>query len=46
MTVASGVVHKEMHELSFAEKGGILEMIQLWVNLPKCLCLIKSKQKG
>jgi len=35
MTAASGVVHEEMHEKSFTEKGGTLEMVQLWVNLPK-----------
>ncbi len=35
MTAASGVVHEEKHEREFAEKGGIFEMIQLWVNLPK-----------
>lgn len=37
MTAASGVVHEEMHDQSFAEQGGTLEMIQLWVNLPKAL---------
>jgi hypothetical protein len=35
MTAASGVVHEEMHEKEFARTGGIFEMIQLWVNLPK-----------
>lgn len=35
MTAASGVVHEEKHEREFAENGGIFEMIQLWVNLPK-----------
>ena len=35
MTAASGVVHEEMHEQEFAQKGGIFEMVQLWVNLPK-----------
>jgi len=34
MTAASGVVHEEMHEQEFARRGGILEMVQLWVNLP------------
>ena len=34
MTAASGIVHEEKHEREFAEKGGIFEMIQLWVNLP------------
>ena len=35
MTAASGVVHEEKHEPSFAKRGGMLEMVQLWVNLPK-----------
>ena len=35
MTAASGVVHEEKHESSFAKRGGMLEMAQLWVNLPK-----------
>lgn len=35
MTAASGVVHEELHEKEFAKQGGLLEGIQLWVNLPK-----------
>jgi hypothetical protein len=35
MTAASGIVHEEKHEKEFAKKGGVFEMIQLWVNLPK-----------
>jgi len=35
MTAASGVVHEELHEKEFAEKGGLLEGVQVWVNLPK-----------
>ncbi len=35
MTAGSGVVHEEKHEREFAREGGTLEMIQLWVNLPK-----------
>lgn len=35
MTAASGVVHEEKHERAFAAEGGVFEMIQLWVNLPK-----------
>jgi len=34
MTAAAGVVHEEKHGKEFTEKGGTLEMIQLWVNLP------------
>jgi redox-sensitive bicupin YhaK (pirin superfamily) len=34
MTAASGLVHEEMHAQAFAERGGTIEMVQLWVNLP------------
>ncbi len=34
MTAASGLVHEEMHGADFAKKGGVFEMVQLWVNLP------------
>jgi redox-sensitive bicupin YhaK (pirin superfamily) len=35
MTAASGIVHEEKQEKEFARQGGTLEMIQLWVNLPR-----------
>lgn len=35
MTAASGLVHEEFHGPNFAKKGGLFEMVQLWVNLPK-----------
>lgn len=35
MTAASGIVHEEFHEKEFAKKGGTLQAIQLWVNLPR-----------
>lgn len=35
MTAASGVVHEEKHDEEFTKNGGTLEMVQLWVNLPK-----------
>jgi len=34
MTAASGLVHEEKHGKDFAKKGGLFEMVQLWVNLP------------
>jgi redox-sensitive bicupin YhaK (pirin superfamily) len=34
MTAASGIVHEEFHGPEFAKRGGLFEMIQLWVNLP------------
>lgn len=34
MTAASGILHEEFHSRAFTRKGGPLEMVQLWVNLP------------
>jgi redox-sensitive bicupin YhaK (pirin superfamily) len=34
MTAAHGILHEEMHSDEFTRKGGRLEMVQLWVNLP------------
>ena len=34
MTSGSGILHKEYHEKSFSKKGGEMQMVQLWVNLP------------
>ena len=34
MTAAAGIVHEEMHSREFTAKGGTMEMVQLWVNLP------------
>jgi len=35
MTAASGVVHEEKHGREFTRQGGVFEMVQLWVNLPR-----------
>jgi redox-sensitive bicupin YhaK (pirin superfamily) len=34
MTAASGILHEEFHSREFTRAGGMLEMAQLWVNLP------------
>lgn len=34
MTAGNGVLHKEFHEEEWSKKGGIFQMVQLWVNLP------------
>jgi quercetin 2,3-dioxygenase len=34
MTAGAGVLHKEYHEKEFSKKGGMIQMVQLWVNLP------------
>jgi hypothetical protein len=33
MTAAGGIVHEEFHGREFARRGGMFEMVQLWVNL-------------
>lgn len=35
MTAGSGILHEEYHSKAFSRNGGTLEMMQLWVNLPK-----------
>src|SRR5260370_32813734 len=35
MSAGSGIVHAEYREKEFARSGGVLEGVQLWVNLPR-----------
>lgn len=35
MTAASGILHEEFHSAAFTKTGGAMEMVQLWVNLPR-----------
>lgn len=34
MTAGAGIIHEEFHSDAFSERGGLFEMVQLWVNLP------------
>jgi redox-sensitive bicupin YhaK (pirin superfamily) len=34
MTAGAGILHEEFHSDAFTRAGGMLQMIQLWVNLP------------
>lgn len=34
MTAGAGIVHEEKHTAEFTRRGGTLEAVQLWVNLP------------
>jgi redox-sensitive bicupin YhaK (pirin superfamily) len=43
MTAASGLLHKEYHEKEFSRKGGMFQMVQLWVNLPAKYKMTKPK---
>lgn len=35
MTAGRGIIHEEFHSRKFAKSGGVFEMCQLWLNLPK-----------
>jgi len=43
MTAASGLLHKEYHEKEFSRKGGLFQVVQLWVNLPAKYKMTKPK---
>lgn len=34
MTAGAGILHEEFHSRQFTQEGGVLNMVQLWVNLP------------
>ena len=46
MTAGRGLVHAELSPKSFMEKGGPLEILQLWVNLPARLKMTAPAYKG
>ena len=46
MTAGSGVLHKEYHEREFSKKGGIFQMVQLWVNLPAKFKMTPAKYQA
>ncbi|GEP95430.1 pirin family protein [Chitinophaga cymbidii] len=46
MTAASGVVHEEKHDETFTKTGGTLEMVQLWVNLPRAHKMDKPRYQS
>jgi hypothetical protein len=35
MTAGAGLMHEELYEKEFTRRGGTLEVVQLWVNMPK-----------
>jgi len=43
MTAASGIVHEEKHSSDFSKRGGLFEVVQLWVNL---LARVKMSAPG
>lgn len=46
MTAGSGLVHAEISSDEFKKKGGPLEILQLWVNLPAKYKMTKPFYKG
>lgn len=46
MTAGKGLVHAEVSSDNFKKKGGPLEILQLWVNLPARLKMTEPKYKG
>ena len=46
MTAGSGILHNEFHEEGFARAGGILHMMQIWVNLPRSHKLTAPKYQA
>jgi redox-sensitive bicupin YhaK (pirin superfamily) len=46
MTAGKGVMHSEMGTKEFREKGGIFEIIQVWMNLPKSLKMTTPSYQG
>ena len=46
MTAGSGILHKEYHDEEFSRKGGPMQMVQLWVNLPSQYKMTAPKYQG
>lgn len=46
MTAGRGVIHQEYHSEKFTREGGIFEMCQLWVNLPKKHKMVKPRYQA
>jgi quercetin 2,3-dioxygenase len=46
MTAGAGVLHKEYHEKEFSKTGGLMQMVQLWVNLPSKYKMTPAKYQA
>jgi redox-sensitive bicupin YhaK (pirin superfamily) len=46
MTAGRGIIHEEFHSTEFGKKGGLFEMIQLWVNLPAAHKMTRPKYQS
>ncbi|MBN9398897.1 MAG: pirin family protein ['Candidatus Kapabacteria' thiocyanatum] len=43
MTAGSGILHSEGPSPRFVERGGTLELVQLWINLPRAYKMMEPK---
>lgn len=46
MTAGGGILHNEYHEAEFAKRGGIMQMMQIWVNLPRAHKMASPKYQA
>jgi len=46
MTAGKGLIHAEVSSKTFMEKGGNLEILQLWINLPSQYKMVEPAYKG
>ena len=46
MTAGMGIIHSESLPKSILEEGGDIEIIQLWINLPKSQKMVQPKYQG
>jgi len=46
MTAGRGIIHEEISSQEFKEKGGTVEVIQLWFNLPRALKMSPPRYIG
>ncbi len=46
MTAGAGILHEEFHTERFSRSGGMLEMVQLWVNLPAAHKMTRPKYQA
>ncbi len=46
MTAGSGLIHAEISSDEFKQRGGPLEILQLWVNLPSRLKMVQPRYIG
>ncbi len=46
MTAGAGILHKEYYDAEYNKEGGLLQMVQLWINLPQKAKMSKPKYQA